>query len=758
MHNGYTNECPDPGGGNRLKKINKNSWIFVLEITLMVFICIMHSINAGHYANYYPINGTFQNFNPVRRLLAGQIPYRDFQDYLGLGHLYTGSIFTGLYGGDYQGSLQAFSFLTFGGLALLSLMISIAVIKRKKIAGAVTNIILIVFLVEPLFYKNALAGTNEILIALEYALGTGNSARFIRGMILPISCFLLFLGYLAYERWIAKTLIKWKKHIPYAGIGAVAGFSFSWSNDYGISCWLCLLIMVFWLSVCRERKFLSAIRAFLIALVLSVAVLFITIEVFTLGHFEKWFSDTFGTGGYQFWYYNSSKSYYLYDVDFTYMMLIQAGLAIVYLIMLFIAKGTKTACRRYGILAFANMVCFCAVNEYQFLSGGGAREVALSTLFLNVFIELGMLISTAGDTRKNTKAVLVASFVVGLAWVISTVKDEAVFYFMTAKDGIAVEELGGNLTSLGEDLKATEEFLDGNEFFATYASAQEVLNNTFQPSGTDYIIHVLGDSQREAYLNAFRTGSFKYAATIRETYTDWEYWVQRANWFFYRELYENWHPVYANSYELYWERNEKENQNKITDGYSVEIVDVDQATKKLIVQCEGNTNGIADIFVDYSANKKGNKSAAITIQTVIKVENTGIVYALGGSYYESNYLRSKYAEYIPVPVVNGYGEVTLTSNPTRNTYLILNEVFCNCIYTVPTDYLTVKSLETHDDNTTIFVDMNQYNQNRISGITAVLYQDKIYNIVDVQLDALYIHITVAGKMQLNQRNQVKIIR
>ena len=141
---------------------------------------------------------------------------------------------------------------------------------------------------------------------------------------------------------------------------------------------------------------------------------------------------------------------------------------------------------------------------------------------------------------------------------------------MTAKDGIAVEELGGNLTSLGEDLKATEEFLDENEFFATYASAQEVLNNTFQPSGTDYIIHVLGDSQREAYLNAFRTGSFKYAATIRETYTDWEYWVQRANWFFYRELYENWHPVYANSYELYWERNEKENQNKITDGYSVE--------------------------------------------------------------------------------------------------------------------------------------------------------------------------------------------
>ena len=111
-----------------------------------------------------------------------------------MGHLYLGSILTALYGGDYQGSLQAFSFLTFGGLALLSLMVSMAVIKRKEVAGALANILLIVFLVEPLFYKNGIAGTSEILEALEYALGTGNSARFIRGMILPIACFLISVG------------------------------------------------------------------------------------------------------------------------------------------------------------------------------------------------------------------------------------------------------------------------------------------------------------------------------------------------------------------------------------------------------------------------------------------------------------------------------------------------------------------------------------------------------------------------------------
>ena len=103
----------------------------------------MHSLSAGHYANYYPINGTFQNYNPVRRLLSGQIPYKDFQDYLGLGHLYTGSVFTVLFGGTYRASLAAFSFLTFGGLALLSLVIGMAIFRRKEIANVNTDIAIV---------------------------------------------------------------------------------------------------------------------------------------------------------------------------------------------------------------------------------------------------------------------------------------------------------------------------------------------------------------------------------------------------------------------------------------------------------------------------------------------------------------------------------------------------------------------------------------------------------------------------------------
>ena len=43
-----------------------------------------------------------------------------------------------------------------------------------------------------------------------------------------------------------------------------------------------------------------------------------------MGNFIEWFTSTFGTGSYQLWYYNSDKSYFLYDVDTSLFMLIQA--------------------------------------------------------------------------------------------------------------------------------------------------------------------------------------------------------------------------------------------------------------------------------------------------------------------------------------------------------------------------------------------------------------------------------------------------
>lgn len=736
----------DLNGGrfNKTSSFFRDNWIFMAEVVITVLLCLVHSLSAGHYADFFPINGTFQNYNPVRRLLDGQVPYRDFQDYLGLGHLYFGSIFTALFGGSYRSSLMAFSFLTFGSFALISYMVSSVVFKRKEISAAFTNIVLAVVLIQPLVLGNAIAGTSEILGALIYTLGAGNSARLMRGAILPIVIFLMWLAHLTYTKMAErqKRLVAYKDIVICAGTGLIAGFGFTWSNDYGISCWVCSFIMTIWVSICRNKNFTKALLHAGIELAASFVGIFVTVEVFTVGHFFQWFSATFGTGGYQSWYYNSDKSYYLYDADLTYIMLIQAGLSIVYLIKLFMTHGTKDKLYRYGTLAYANMVCFCAVNEYKLLSGGDSREVALLVLFLTILYEFINLFLKYQKEKKDFRSIIMISAVVCSAWIISAAKNEMIFKYMTDETGIYVEALGGNLTGLGNELNEAEKFLDGENFFSTYASAQEVVNNSFQPSGTDYIIHVLGDREREAYLDAFMSGNFKYAATIKETYTAWEYWCQRANWFFYRELYRNWHPVYANTYEVYWERNPAGLENSVSSGYSIEVIDIDESSKKIIVKSDAVVNGIADVYIDAGVEKKQRKSSMLVFQTNLKVENTGIVY---GENYEWNFLRADSREYIPIPIVNGYGEVTLTSCPKRNTTLTLNEVFCEQVFTVLSDYVQISAISTDDSNRVIFhVMATERNRNIMENVESVEFAGKKYTVFEILEDEVFLSVVTGG--------------
>lgn len=470
----------------------------------------------------------------------------------------------------------------------------------------------------------------------------------------------------------------------WGGAGAIAGFSFAWSNDYGISCWVCIAVMTFWVSLSYSRKVISAVINLVIEFIVSVISVFLFVEIFTMGHFREWFKTVFGTSGYQAWYYNSPKSYYIFDVDFSYIMLIQALLAIIYLVLLFVKGIDRETLRRYGIPGFANMTCFCAVNEYKLLSGGGNREVALAVLFLTVFFETMYLVKKDQSVCRN---IFIVSFVIGFSWVVSTAKNEIIFYFMTDKEGEYVADLGGNMTSLAGEIEAASQFLKGNEFWATYASAQEVVEEKFQPSGTDYIIHVLGDEQRKAYMSEFRKGDFKYVATIRKEYTDFEYWIERANWFFYRELYKYWHPVFFNAYEVYWERNASGENYVVSDKYEVQIIEINDSSVKLVIQTDEDMTGVADVCIDYSVEKRqGSRSAKLLFRSALRVQNTGTTMA-DNIDHESNYLRNENVEYIPMQITDGYGELTLTAYPARSVYLNLKEVHCDSIYTVTEELL-----------------------------------------------------------------------
>ncbi len=149
----------------RIKDRDMGRWIGAVELFLVLAACTLHAARAGHYADFYPINGTFQNFNPVRGLLNGQVPCRDFQDYLGLGHLYTGSLCTALLGGDYQASLVAFSFLT-----IVSLVLTLTVIgggnspKENRCTSTIQSVPAHIAYPPITFFKGARSDGDDCLI------------------------------------------------------------------------------------------------------------------------------------------------------------------------------------------------------------------------------------------------------------------------------------------------------------------------------------------------------------------------------------------------------------------------------------------------------------------------------------------------------------------------------------------------------------------------------------------------------------------
>lgn len=735
----------------KLRIVDKNTQIFVIQIVLMVIICVLHSLKAGHYADFYPINGTFQNYNPVRRMLDGQIAYRDFQDYLGMGHLYLGAIITAFFGGTYRASLMAFTFLTFTGLACILLCISMAIFSQRVIPTMITNICLLLLLIQPLFFSNVLCGTDEIASALYSALGTGNSARFVRGIILPLSVALMWIGWNKFRKVIEqKNIVSKNKMIIGAGYtGLIAGFSFVWSNDYGISCWVCFTIMTICVLTCKFRNIKKVILGTVIEFLSSIVSMCFFVELLTFGHLVNWLNSTFGTGGYQAWYFNSDKSYYIYDLDFSYIMLIQALFCLIYLYKLHRNNATDKAIIRYGIPAFTNMVSFCAVNEYKMLSGGNSREVALTVLFATVLFECLHLFDNTLKSIK--KIILITSVVVGLAWCISTIKEEFIFNTLNEKEGMYIDALGGNITTYVDDLLKTKEFLNGEKFFSTYASAQEVMCDTYQPSGTDYLIHVLGEDARNNYLDSFKTGDFKYTVTIKDTtdvgFSEWEYWIQRANWFFYRKLYEDWHPVYVNSYQVYWERNEENDNNDVVFSGRISIVDIDDDTKKIIVQTDDALNGIADVYINYQINKEGRINSKLLFQRFLKIQNTGTLFS--DSFFESNYLPKQSQEYIPIPIVNGYGEVTLSSCPGRNTYLELKDVSCSKVFSANYHYVEVINITDEDGNLLITIPRHAKYEVALKEASKFTINDKQYEILDTRFDDSYLYVLINRNDSIN---------
>ena len=80
-------------------KIGPITFINIIILLAVISFALWVGSNAFLRATdpmFNPINGDYQTYNGIRRLLSGQIPFKGFYYYLGFGPLYITSILTAL--------------------------------------------------------------------------------------------------------------------------------------------------------------------------------------------------------------------------------------------------------------------------------------------------------------------------------------------------------------------------------------------------------------------------------------------------------------------------------------------------------------------------------------------------------------------------------------------------------------------------------------------------------------------------------------
>ena len=660
---------------------------FFLSFAISVTAFVLYAIAMSVSADFVAINGLFQNYNAIRRFLDGQIPYQDFAVYLGPGHLWLTGPLTWILGGTFGDSIYACNIIAMMVMPLMIYGLSRCFYRWNGLIPLILCMLLIVL--------NDYSTITYFTKALCRLFGVGNSARGIRGMILPVAVILggLWLYWIR-RRWAQA---RFRHELSVAGLAGVSGFALCWSNDYGPCVWLALNFMILATTIIRTRSFPVILRTLGIQILASALFVLITGSLVSEGHFGEWVHNNFAIAGYQKWYYflPREKITYYYLLDFGVWPLLVFGLFVYYFVQLIRHKADDRAIVRYGIPAFCCLTSFGADQAYHLFSGGGKtlREVMHLVFYACVGLEIaGLLIKLYDKSPKRCQWIYstLSIFVVSAA-AVSICYMAAVFHYKNM-DGKYIEKLGGNFTELYSDVDTTASFLKDHpgKLFSMYSSAAEVFTDQFQPSGTDYVIHVLSDDSRSHYLESLAQPDIRYVTSIVEEFPYSGTWIRNANWFVYRKIYSEYHIVFQNSYQYFWERNANGAENRLdVDGeVTVDIEEVDANTARITVHAPGVKHGIADLHIDYSTEiLPGFRSILIVNSFIGLFLNVKKI----ADYTIDNVwcLRPVSSEYIPVEIIQGKGTLVINSYPEDSTAFHLHSAKFERILPVPKSKMRV---------------------------------------------------------------------
>ena len=634
-------------------------------VALLLF-CVFSSISFSSNAEFWLMNGDFQNYNPWRRLLDGQIPYKDFSVYLGSGHLFLGSILTGIFGGSFVDSKFAAMFLNCIITIFAVMVVAFLAIKNK--AAAVFVAVFCVFAVQfanawldILFLDGLLS--NEMINLVN----VGISGHMIRTGIIVILPVLIILCLKLIKKYIKDE--SRARLVCFISVAALCGMSIMYSNDSGVASYICASFCAFMYMLKQYKKDIKRIALnVLLWIGCSMAAYGVFAFIISGGRIMSYIDKTFGVAGYQFWYYELGPHrgpYFVSDIfnnleTMHYFALVFAA----YQIVRYFRENEFNSL----LLAFISLSSFTTSKLYYIFSGH-PNNVHLNYM-LNIFViayifkYIIIAIKAANFKLSFAGAILPAVFILAYIPAMSAILDGH-DRGRDVDDYYYVSELGG-VTHKRDGLYKLSERIGDETLFSTYATGLEAIKGKFQPTGYDYIIHVMGDKAREEYVAKFLEGEYQHVTNPVLSTNPYAGWIRQANWFFFRELYPRYDLTGEFNYIGHWQRSETDNYLDVN--VDVEILEIENGGYRIICKADKPVNAVADVLVTYTI--VSNKKRGGMFRTLCSVSDPTFSQSVGGLH--SGYNLPGIAKDLPIPItlVNGTGEVYLTPYPLNYTQMI----------------------------------------------------------------------------------------
>jgi len=656
--------------------------VIIVLLWLLIFgTAIAHGARRLGLSNFFPTNGDFQNFNVVRRFMDGQAPFADFVAYLGFGHVFILSLPQYFFGNNFAISVAITTAVTLFVFALLCYTISKIILEDTLVSTILTLSFVFLNILRPFFVARLL--DNTILDVFNSGVSPGNSARLVRFAIIPLM--LLFM-----PRFFEKIQTSFKSFNIKNEIivASISGASITWSNDGGISFFLAFSFLYALLHLKHKGFGIDLLKSAALYAFVSAISLFAFVTIITRGSPLSYFVQTISVSEYQGWYFGALNPTSFLDV-FRVHVSICFAMTIIFLLKFAFTNAGQSKCLTFFWLS-SIMLAFSIQSSIYFYGSGGSGTADEGIVIVAFIIVFSYVVKYAAQAIRYFTHANKQKFRWGLSlyptiafiFIFVTVLNQALY---AARDNHGVPYVPGLRAWVGFPdpilINHTVDRIGDNAIFATYASAVEVITDQFKPAGADYIIHVLGDQQREEYLESFRTADFRYAATAHPRFEQWNYWAIQANWWFHRELFEEYKPIFTNNYQIYWQRRGYEQEIQIGN-LTHEIENLSDSEVRVLFLVEDGFNGTVDATISYSIKiERFLRNFDFTTSLVWKDNLNRGMHPIG-----LRVSRDAISERIPVTIVDGHGEIVLQSAPRNNSILNVYDVNVESVLLYPFNF------------------------------------------------------------------------